>query len=561
MFPTLPPSPAGLGRLAQCPLILGALAGVIACAPERACADDTCGTLVIAAPGSPASLLPPVIQGALDRDISDQVFLRLADLRAGASTIGDSGFVPQLAQSWAWDDARTLTFRLDPRARWHDGHPVTAHDVAFTFAAYTDPTVGANARSSLARISTVSAPDSLTATFVFAAAYPEAFFDATYHMRILPRHLLDTVPREDWRAHPFARAPVGNGPYRFVRWVPEQSVELAADTASFLGRPHLQRLIWRFAADLPSALQQLLAREADAMEVLVSPPNIAQAEQSGHLTVHPYAGGTYAFLRFNTRANGDRRVAHPVLGDADVRRALVLAVDRAALAESVFGGRAKVPPGPMPLLWEWLWTPALTVPAFDTVRAKDLLEARGWRAAADGVRARGGRRLELRIAVPSTSAGRRQYAVLLQEQLRRVGVAVAIDELDLPTLMQRLQAGAFDMAVEAMLGDPTPSTTVGPLWGTGGEMNFGRYSSAAFDAEVAAATGAADAGKARAAWHRAFAALAADPPAMMLFAPENVAAIDARVTDVALRGDSWLALVRRWRIPADRLTERDRAGR
>ncbi|MBX7117683.1 MAG: peptide ABC transporter substrate-binding protein [Gemmatimonadaceae bacterium] len=557
MLRSLPPRrPARRATLAA--LVLAAALG---CAPADPCAGDRCGTLVIAAPGSPASLLPPVIQGALDRDISDQLFLRLADLRAGASTIGDSGFAPQLAQSWRWEDPRTLTFTLDPRARWHDGARVTALDVAFTFKAYADSALGANGRPALARIASVTAKDSVTVTFAFTAPYPEAFFDATYHMRILPAHLLGAVPRAEWRSHPFGRSPVGNGPYRFVKWDAEQAVTLEADTSFFLGRPHLARLVWRFAADLPSALQQVLAKEADAIEVLVSPPNVALAEHTGHLAIHPYPGGTYAFLRFNTKAAVSRAAPHPVLADADVRRALVLAVDRASLAQNVFGGRAKVPPGPMPLLWGWLWAGAPPVPPFDTTQAARLLDAGGWTVGPGGVRRKGGRPLAFSVMVPSTSAGRKQYAVLLQEQLKRIGADVTIEEVDLPTMMQRLQAGRFETAIEAMQGDPTPATTVGPLWESGGEMNFGRYANPAFDTQVAAARSATEAAAAQAAWQRAFAALAADPPAMMLFAPENVAAIDRRFADVTLRGDGWLAHVRQWRVPPEQLTERDKAGR
>ena len=84
------------------------------------------------------TLLPPVSDAAIDRDVFDQIFLRLADLAPDGGTIGDAGFVPQLARSWEWTDPLTLVFHLDPRARWQDGPPVTAADVVFTFDAYTD---------------------------------------------------------------------------------------------------------------------------------------------------------------------------------------------------------------------------------------------------------------------------------------------------------------------------------------------------------------------------------------------------------------------------------------
>ena len=211
------------------------------------CRGDYCGTLIFAAAGQPDILLPPVTESALARDIHDQLFLKLADLGMSTNTIGDRDFTPQLAQRWEWTGPKTLVFHLDPRARWQDGRPVTAGDVAFTFAVYTDPKVGASSRESLRRIASVTARDSLTAVFQFTTTYAEMFYDAVYDMRILPAHLLEHTPREQLSAAPFGRAPIGDGPYRFVSWRAGESIELAADSTFFLGRPHIRRLIWRFS--------------------------------------------------------------------------------------------------------------------------------------------------------------------------------------------------------------------------------------------------------------------------------------------------------------------------
>jgi peptide/nickel transport system substrate-binding protein len=533
----------------------------IACTRRGGCRDEYCGTLVVTATGSITTLLPPLSDAAAERDIFDQIFLRLADLKAGASTIGDSGFVPQLARSWEWTDPLTLTFHLDPRARWQDGPPITATDVQFTYESYVDTLVSSMDMTTLSHIASVTAQDSLTAVFKFKDRYPEAFFDATFHMRILPEHVLRNVPRAEWRTTPFGRSPIGNGPYRFLRMVPGQSVELVADSGFFLGRPHLRRLIWRFATELPVAVTQVIAGDADAIEVLVSPSNIQRAEATPHLALYPYAGGTYTFMRFNLRANGNATRPHPLFADPDVRRALVLATDRATMVQSVYAGHAKVPPGPISQMWTWLWIPELAPPPFDTAQASQLLTARGWRDTnGDGIRDRAGVRLSFHVAVPTTSAGRKQYARLLQEQLRAVGAELVIDEMDNAALSDREHAGTFDAALESLQTDPTPSSGVPQIWGTEGGFNYGHYSNPTFDGYVAAATKAPDPSAARADWVAAFATLDRDAPGIMLYALDNVAAVDKRVTDVQVRPDSWLALVRNWRIPPDQLNERDRVG-
>src|SRR2546429_6901488 len=243
-MPTVRPRPLGspLGSatvraprrarwLALTTLAAAGLVAISSCERRRGCAGDYCGTLVFAAAGEPDILLPPVTQQQYAQDIFEQVFLKLADLGLSGNTVGDEDFQPQLAERWEWDDPLTLVFHLDPRAHRQDGRPVTAADVAFTFDIYTDALVNSAFRSSLHAISAVTTRDSLTAVFRFHARYPEMFYDAVDHMRILPAHLLRPAPRCQWRSPALGRAPVGDGPYRVVAWKAGESVELAADSS------------------------------------------------------------------------------------------------------------------------------------------------------------------------------------------------------------------------------------------------------------------------------------------------------------------------------------------
>ncbi len=540
------------------------LAPLGGCERRGGCTGEYCGTLVLAAPGEPDILLPPVTQLAISRDVDDQIFLKLADLGTSGNTVGDEDFQPLLAERWEWQGPLALVFHLDSRARWQDGQPVTAADVAFTFDAYTDSLVNSPFRTVLRAISTVTARDSLTVVFRFRKRYPEMFYDAVYHVRILPAHLLGTVPRSQWQSAAFGRAPVGNGPYRFIRWKAGESLELAADSTFFLGRPHLRRLIWRFTPDLQVAVTQLIAGQADALEVLGPPDNVRRVQAAPHLATYPYRGATYGYLGFNLAANGDTTQPHPLFGNREVRRALVMATDRERLLRSVWGDLAKVPPGPLSQFW-WIWDPETRVLPYDTAQAARLLTRLDWTYShGDGIRERNGRKFSFRLLVPTTSAVRRQYARLLQDELRGLGVDVHIDELEISVMQQRARAGQFDALLQSWNTDPTPSSSVAQTWtraGLGGS-NFGRYHNPAFDRLLErAASGAASREDARRAWRAAIELLNDDAPAVFLYAPGNVAAVHRRVTDVAIRPDSWLALVRTWRIPADRLTDRDRVER
>jgi peptide/nickel transport system substrate-binding protein len=539
------------------------VAVLASCERRGGCTGPNCGVLVDAAVAEPPTLMPPSSEDIVANDIGEQLFLKLADVGMSENTLGDEDFQPLLAQKWEWDGPLTLVFHLDPRARWQDGQPVRAADVEFTFNAYTDSAVASPFRPKLRRIASVTQRDSLTTVFRFRERYPEMFYDAVYHMRILPAHLLRPVPREQWRTAPFGRQPVGDGPYRLERWQPAQSIELVADSTFFLGRPGIRRLIWRFTPNLQVAVQQVIADQADVREQLVTPDNVQRAREAKHLAVYTYLGNVYTFLSFNQRSPTDTSKPHPIFGDRDVRRALAMAVDRASLLKSALGDLAKVPPGPMSALL-WIWNPDIRQLPYDTALAARILNAHGWRDHdGDGVRDRDGQPLAFHILVPTTSVLRKQYALLLQEQFRTIGVHAEIDAVEGAVVNQRTRIGQYDSAILSRGNDPSPSSGIAQSWTRAGFglSNFGRYYNPEFERLVDRAVTATTRDQARALWRAAMETLNADAPGIFLYALDNVAAVHKRVDNVQFRPDSWAALLRTWRIPPDRLIDRDRVER
>jgi peptide/nickel transport system substrate-binding protein len=539
-------------------LVVATLAG---CERRGGCTGSYCGTIIDAAIAEPATLLPPSTEDVVANDIGEQLFLKLADVGMSTNTIGDEDFQPLLAERWEWDGPLTLVFHLDPRARWQDGQRVSAADVEFTFDAYKDSVLASPFRAKLRRIASVTQRDSLTAVFRFRERYPEMFYDAVYHMRILPAHLLRSVPRDQWKTAPFGRQPVGSGPYRFVRWQSAQSIELEADSTFFLGRPGIRRLIWRFTPNLQVAVQQAIADEADVREQLGTPENVERARAAKQLAIYPFRGNVYTYLCFNQRAGDDTTKPHPIFADRILRRALSMAVDRASLVKSALGDLGKVPPGPMSELLG-IWDPDIRQLPYDSALAGRILNGQGWRDHdGDGIRDKDGQPLAFHVLVPTTSVLRRQYARLLQEQFRAIGVRVDIDELEGAVVNQRVATGKFDTAILSRGNDPSPSSGIAQSWTQAGGSNFGRYYNVDFEQLVDRAVTATSRDQARAMWRRAMETLNADAPGIFLYALKNVAAVHNRVENVQLRPDSWAALLRTWRIPPDRMIDRDRVER
>src|SRR5712692_5952586 len=359
-------------------------------------------------------------------------------------------------------------------------------------------------------------------------------------MRILPAHMLRPVPRDQWRTPQFGREPLGDGPYRFVRWQPAQSIELVADSTFFLGRPGIRRVIWRFTPNLQVAVQQVIADQADVREQLVAPDNVKRAREAKQLAIYTYGGNVYTFLSFNQRSPADSTQLHPIFADREVRRALAMAVDRASLLKSALDDLAKVPPGPMSALLSWIWNSDLRQLPYDTAQATRILTARGWRDHdGDGVRDKDGQPLAFHLLVPTSSVLRRQYARLLQEQFRAIGVHVEVDELEPTVVNQRVGTGKYDTAILSRSNDPSPSSGIAQSWTRAG---FGRYYNPGFERLVDRAVTATTRDQARPLWRAAIETLNADAPGVFLYALDNVAAIHKRVDNVQLRPDSWSAL-------------------
>src|SRR4029079_15437722 len=173
-------------------LILPIAAITMACGTERGTSSSspTGGTVIVSIPGDATDIFPPFVSEQNGAVVRDLVFDRLAQISPGLSTVGDKGFTPQLAKSWTWaPDSLSIAFSIDPRARWHDGKPVTAADVKYSARVFTDPKAHSPVAVLLSNLDSVSVRDSTTAVAFFKKRMPEQFYDVAYQLFILPEHV------------------------------------------------------------------------------------------------------------------------------------------------------------------------------------------------------------------------------------------------------------------------------------------------------------------------------------------------------------------------------------
>ncbi len=557
--------PLLVGRTIQTRLAcLVLLAGFAGCAKsDRSTGEDGRGTVVISTAADADHLFPPLVATTLGQVISEQLFEPLASLGDSLNVIGDAGFEPRLADRWDWSaDSLSIAFHLNPRARWHDGVPVRAADVKFTYGIYVDSALATPDATLFADVDSVSVRDSLTPVFWFKRRSPHQFYVAAAEMDIVPEHVYGKVPTTQLASSDLLRHPVGSGRFKFTRWTPGSRIEIASNAAHYRAPAKLDRVIWTIAPDFGAAAARFLTGEADFIES-VRPEMLSQVEHTPTLRVVTAPGFKYGFLALNLRDPKRPGAPHPLFGDRALRRALTMAVDRSSIVRNVFDTLAVPGLGPMVHAMPTTDTAVAEIP-FDPARATRLLDSLGWHDSKNGVRYRNGIPLEFTIVTPSSSKDRERLAVLLQDQFKRVGARVKVQKLELNTMMQQLATRDFDavMATRSMDADPA---AVRQSWGSNaaqekGSKNYTGYASARFDAQLDRAASATSLAVARPLFTQAYQTIIDDAPAVWLFEPDNVVGVQRRIHLAPLRADAWWANLADWSVPVGQRIERDRVS-
>lgn len=328
--------------------------------------------------------------------------------------------LPYFARSWSFgEDSASVTFELERGLTWHDGEPVTARDVVFTFETVRDPAVGYPNRPHFDAWEGVELLDEYTLRFTVRPA-ANLFYGWT-RLAIMPEHILGDVSPAALATHPFGtRTPVGNGPFRFVervtgdRWVFEANPEFPD---ALRGRPYVDRYVYRVIADDATQATALRAGEVDLLTT-ASPTNIARFAADTAIRLIPYDGRDYSFIAWNTR--------RPLFEDPAVRRALTMAIDRPGIVDAVLEGEGTVGVGPIGP-WHWAVDSAAAPLPHAPDSARAVLAAAGWADAdGDGVLDRDDRPFEFTMYVTPRDTWR-SIATIVQSNLRDVGIDMEIE--------------------------------------------------------------------------------------------------------------------------------------
>jgi len=392
------------------------------------------GTFVVAMGAQPDTLFPDFASTASSVLVQSVIYNGLTKLDRHGNAVGD------LAESWTVsDDELTWTFKIREGVKWHDGQPLTADDVKFSFEFPADPEYVGNGFSGVAPLVGAQAKADGEAkeiagvkvideqTISFTTNVPYALFLETVAIRyIMPAHVLKDIPVAEYAESAQARSPVGSGPYQLTDWKPDESLTFQAFEDYAGQRAYIDTYIWKILPETATQITELVAGGVDAVTG-VSADDFPALEENPNLQTMHAPGTRYTFVEFNH--------SKPMFSDAQVRQALCYAVDKQAMLDALDGGFGTIALGPVhPSLPEYSLT--LKGYPYNPDEAKTLLADAGWTDDdGDGVlESHGVEGLDdgtpFSVKLGAVTFGNYvPQALIVQQYLKDVGVETEIEEV------------------------------------------------------------------------------------------------------------------------------------
>ncbi|MFI5176508.1 MAG: ABC transporter substrate-binding protein, partial [Terriglobia bacterium] len=382
-------------------------------------------TLVFLLEASPMSMDPRVGTDAFSERLHQLLFNSLVrrDIHAD--------LIPDLAVGWETPDPVTFVFHLRPHVVFHNGHPLTSRDVQYTFESILNGSINTVKRRQYEIISRIQTPDAHTV--IFQLKEPNANF-----LWLLSLGEIGIVPEN--ADSNFANHPIGTGPFQFEAMREDENVILKRNPRYYDSPPRLERVLFKV---VPEAIVRALELRSGSADIALNEltPDIVHALGSDpKLTVIEEPGTTYKYLAFNLQ--------DPLLRHLKVRQAIAYAIDVPTLVNDLWRGEGDPATGILPPN-VWAYEPNVKRYSLDPLKAKSLLDEAGY-PDPDG----GGPMTRFTLTYKtSTEELSRSEAVVIQQQLREVGIRIEVRSYEFATFYSDIVRGNFQMYSLRWIGD------------------------------------------------------------------------------------------------------------
>jgi len=390
-----------------------------------------CGTSSQSATGSatvnfmiesmPVNLDPRIGTDAWSQHLHDLIFSSLVARDANLNV------VPDLAERWDTPDPLTYVFHLRRGVKFHNGAPLDSADVKFTFDSILGGKIKTAKRASFRMVASVDALDADTVVFHLREPYASFLWN-------LSRPGIGIVPRGS--GPELAQHPIGTGPYRFVSLEPDLEIILERNPDYFGAAPMVSPVRFRVVPDATVRALELRKGSADIALDSLSPDMVVALGKYQGVKVADVPGTSLAYIAFNFE--------DPLLAKREVRQGLAFATDRKSLVQYLLRGQARLASSLLPPN-HWAYDGDVASYDFDPKRAESLFDSAGLPRGPDGMR--------FHVALKtSTDESTRLYSEVLQEQWKRVGVALELRPQEYATFYSDISHGSFQLYTQRWVG-------------------------------------------------------------------------------------------------------------
>ena len=446
----------------------------------------------------------------------------------------DLNMEPDLVKDYTISkDGMTYTFNLHTNVTWHDGKPLTAEDIKFTFDTLISPKTNTVRRGHFV-INGKPITFKVLSKYTVQAKLPEPYapFISVLDMGILPKHILEN---EDINTTNFNRNPIGTGPFTFIEWRPDQFIRLKQNPNYFKTPAKLNGIVMRIIPDSSTSLVALKKGEIDISGV--PSKDVERIKTVPYLDFYTYSRLTYSYIGLNVKKEPFTNI--------NVRQAIAYAINKQTIIDSVlrgYGEPAHIPSSP--LSWAYPNASKLFTYSYNPKKAKQLLINAGYTYNATTKKMeKNGQALTFKIIVGQGSKEGERIAQITQRFLSNIGIDMRIQILEWSSLLKTIHSTSLPKPFDAvMLGwgfdinDPDDAYTSwhGSQYPNGG--NFNGFTNATADTLLDQGRSELNKEKRKAIYAKFFNIVSKETPYVFLFHPKSTVSVHKYVKGLSKPG-------------------------
>ncbi|WP_251860152.1 peptide-binding protein [Clostridium sp. Marseille-Q2269] len=417
-------------------------------------------TIVYGINTPPTGVFNPLLSDSrYDINVNSILYLPLLNLD------DKGGLVPALAEKYEVSkDQKTITYKLNPKAKWHDGKEITADDVVFTLTALANPKYTGELKDIVSKVKGaeeynkgtaknivgLKAVDKNTVTVELKEVYAPSLLQIS-GIQPIPKHVWEKQPIEKWvESKKLLTTPVGSNAYKLKEYKEGEFVKFVAAEDFFGKKAKTKNFTLKITN--PNTLQaELKNHSVDIANTQDMKKADVEAVKKEGYKITTYPDYMFQYMGFNLR--------NAKFQDKKVRQAFMYAIDRAAMVDKLIEGRGlAINTALLPTSWAYP-KEGLNEYKYSVDKAKNLMKEAGWTEKNGSLTNNKGEKFDVTLKVPTGSKPREQSAVIIQEALKKIGVNVKIESMEFPTLMtQVVKNHEFDLYLmgNTLSADPDP---------------------------------------------------------------------------------------------------------